>query len=448
MTRVAKWRELGRPEASLLGVQYIANDMGEHRGPWLLRKAPATSWLFVGDGLRGRQAPSRTQGSRSITPPRARLAERRSSAEIPNLLGPGLTAQMTYYATPRGAKVFSAGAFTLAGSIRQKPVAQLVENIWAEIAGAREETRHPVDARVTARPRGAEEALRGRIRCLGYHGTRMRPRIATLSGVLLVLLSSLAVPAAEAASSAKPLRVDRTAPRLLGLRAYTLSPQRYAGDRRLLVTISPNGDHVRDMAKIGFTLTERATVHLRIARTLSSPETVYEVTATFGPGRHAFNWFPEPDDRAANVSDPARRHGRGEQPAHVRREQRRDRSAADDARDPGARRGRRLHPRELRSRRDRHAQGRDRRPRAVAAGVPCRAGGRPDLQRHADERRAGDGSGQRRVVEPRPAGNDPRPDRRLAVGRLLREAHRRRRPHRLRALRPPPRPARRRRASP
>jgi len=50
MTRVSKWRDLGRPEASLLGVQYIANDMGEHRGPWLLRKAPATSWLFSGTG--------------------------------------------------------------------------------------------------------------------------------------------------------------------------------------------------------------------------------------------------------------------------------------------------------------------------------------------------------------------------------------------------------------
>ena len=122
----------------------------------------------------------------------------------------------------------------------------------------------------------------------------MRPWIVTLSGALLVILSSLAVPAAHPAVVAKPLRVDRTAPQLLDLRAYTRSPQKYAGDRRLFVTISPNGDLVRDTAKIGFTLTERATVHLRIARTLSRPATVYEVTATLGPGRHAFTWFPEP----------------------------------------------------------------------------------------------------------------------------------------------------------
>src|SRR3954469_6630413 len=36
-------------------------------------------------------------------------------AEIPNLYGPGFTAQMTYYETSGGAKVFAAGAFTLAG---------------------------------------------------------------------------------------------------------------------------------------------------------------------------------------------------------------------------------------------------------------------------------------------------------------------------------------------
>ena len=55
--------------------------------------------------------------------------------ELPNLLGPGMTGQMTYYSTSRGAQVFSAGAFSLAGSIRQRTVAQLVENIWNRFTG-------------------------------------------------------------------------------------------------------------------------------------------------------------------------------------------------------------------------------------------------------------------------------------------------------------------------
>ncbi len=49
-------------------------------------------------------------------------------AEIPDLLGPGLTAQMTYYETPGGAKVFAAGAFTLAGQVLSEPaVGQMSE---------------------------------------------------------------------------------------------------------------------------------------------------------------------------------------------------------------------------------------------------------------------------------------------------------------------------------
>ena len=134
MTRVRKWRELGRPEASLLGVQYIANDMGEHRGPWLVRTSAALSWIFEGIKLRERNAfsdagieidavaPSSPKGTRVL-------------ASIPNLLGPGLTAHMTYYETAAGAKVFSAGAFTLAGSVRQPTVQRLLANLWTRMAG-------------------------------------------------------------------------------------------------------------------------------------------------------------------------------------------------------------------------------------------------------------------------------------------------------------------------
>jgi hypothetical protein len=133
MTRVKKWRELGRPEASLLGVQYIGNDMGEHRGPWLVRQPAAESWIFDGVELRsGNQfsdagieidavAPSSPSGTRVL-------------AAIPNLLGPGMTAHMSYYETAAGAKVFAAGAFTLAGSIRQSGVQRLVTNLWARLA--------------------------------------------------------------------------------------------------------------------------------------------------------------------------------------------------------------------------------------------------------------------------------------------------------------------------
>src|SRR4029453_8116939 len=48
MFRIRQLRDLGGPEASRLGVQSRANDRGERRAPWLVRRAPAASWLFAG----------------------------------------------------------------------------------------------------------------------------------------------------------------------------------------------------------------------------------------------------------------------------------------------------------------------------------------------------------------------------------------------------------------
>ena len=63
-------------------------------------------------------------------------------AEIPNLLGRGMTAQMTYYETPRGARVFAAGAFSLAGAVFQPDVKALMENVWRELSAGRETVSH------------------------------------------------------------------------------------------------------------------------------------------------------------------------------------------------------------------------------------------------------------------------------------------------------------------
>jgi hypothetical protein len=62
-------------------------------------------------------------------------------AEAPNVLGPGLSAHMTYYEAPSGAQVFAAGAFTLAGAIWQPDVRGLVENLWKRLAPSRSPVR-------------------------------------------------------------------------------------------------------------------------------------------------------------------------------------------------------------------------------------------------------------------------------------------------------------------
>ncbi len=133
MAKTRLWRELGRPEAALVGVQYRANNGGAPTKPWIVRRSRAASWIFAGTGLRegsafasgGIEIDRTTQAS----PPGIEIV-----AEIPNVLA-GLTAQMTYYETGAGAKVFAAGAFELTRRIEEdRVVARLLENLWARLA--------------------------------------------------------------------------------------------------------------------------------------------------------------------------------------------------------------------------------------------------------------------------------------------------------------------------
>ena len=54
-------------------------------------------------------------------------------ATIPHLYGARFTAEMTYYETAAGAKVFAAGAFTLAGDARRPVVDRLLVNLFAHL---------------------------------------------------------------------------------------------------------------------------------------------------------------------------------------------------------------------------------------------------------------------------------------------------------------------------
>jgi hypothetical protein len=132
MSRHEKWRDIGRPEAALIGVQFIGNDDGTHRDGYHVRSTKAAPWLFAGTKLKkgskfssfgieiDAKAASSPRGTRVI-------------AELPNLLGPGMTGQMTYYELG-GSKVFAAGAFTLAEDVWWSPVDVMMKNLWNRLA--------------------------------------------------------------------------------------------------------------------------------------------------------------------------------------------------------------------------------------------------------------------------------------------------------------------------
>jgi hypothetical protein len=132
ITRTRLWRDLGRPEASLIGTQYLANGKAP-RQPWIVRRSRASRWLLAGTGLssgsrlgRGGVEIDRTSPA---SPPGVEVI-----AEIPDLFGRGRTAQMTYYETRRGAKVFAAGAFYFTRLAHVDPVtSRILENIWTEM---------------------------------------------------------------------------------------------------------------------------------------------------------------------------------------------------------------------------------------------------------------------------------------------------------------------------
>jgi hypothetical protein len=133
LTRTAEWRTLGRPEAALLGTQYRANDHGTHKGAWIVEHASLARWLWRDTGLRNGAAFGRGGieiDSRTHASPAGTIVV----AEIPHLYGPQFDAQMTYYETKRGARVFSAGAMMLTKPARYPRMSRFLENLWQRMA--------------------------------------------------------------------------------------------------------------------------------------------------------------------------------------------------------------------------------------------------------------------------------------------------------------------------
>jgi N,N-dimethylformamidase beta subunit-like, C-terminal len=127
LRQIAMWRDLGRPEAALVGVQYVA--YGSHlRGPYVVRNVGAAPWLFRGTALRSGSG----FGTFGIEVDRVSSASPRGTrvlAEIRNGQAAGQAGQMSYYELRR-ARVFAAGAFTLGGSATRSYGAKLLDNLW------------------------------------------------------------------------------------------------------------------------------------------------------------------------------------------------------------------------------------------------------------------------------------------------------------------------------
>ena len=243
--------------------------------------------------------------------------------------------------------------------------------------------------------------------------------------------------------ASSPLRIDQTTPKVTNILAHNRSREPFQGDNDRLTTISPNGDGLREAAKISFTLSERARVHFEVTRTVSSPQTIYELTANLRPGRNTFTWHPHWSVGARTyLVRITATDGAGNRRTY----------GADNARE-----GRRLKSAVVRvlgvdagftaesyvALERGPARDRDRRRVADAADLPRRAGGHADTQRHADERRAREPARDDPLERPPPPRDAQLRSRAVADGRLLRQADRQRPADRLCAVHRPADRARR-----
>lgn len=134
MTGRTRWRDIGRPEAALVGAQYIGWDKGEYANhPYHVVNTAAAPWLFAGTELRN-GSNFGNYGIEIDEPNGVSPHGTHVLAVIPHEFGPGKPAKMTVYRDGRST-VFDAGAFNFGASAHWSAVAPLMSNLWSHLSG-------------------------------------------------------------------------------------------------------------------------------------------------------------------------------------------------------------------------------------------------------------------------------------------------------------------------
>jgi hypothetical protein len=123
MIRIARWRDLGRPEAALVGAQYAGSKTGDV-SPYVVADSTAASWAFEGTNLEVGDLFSYAGGEFDVRSP-ASPPDTQVLANVRTTVHRG---EMTYYEFG-GAKVFAPGTF-FAGRVLRPAESRLLENIW------------------------------------------------------------------------------------------------------------------------------------------------------------------------------------------------------------------------------------------------------------------------------------------------------------------------------
>jgi hypothetical protein len=133
MTGRTRWRDLGQPEASLIGAQYVGWDEAHWKNqPYHLINRQAAPWLFQGTGLQN-GATFGNYGIEIDEPNTDSPDDTDVLAEIPHAFG-DKPADMTIYKMAR-ATVFDAGVYNFGASAHWPKISRMVSNLWSHLSG-------------------------------------------------------------------------------------------------------------------------------------------------------------------------------------------------------------------------------------------------------------------------------------------------------------------------
>ncbi len=131
--KIGHWSDVGRTGETLGGLVYVGWSKSQFRNrPYVVVGASNAHWFFRGTGLRNGSrwgVYGIEIDQRGAHPPRRDVV----LARIKDAFGPGRSAEMTYYTTSRGARVFSAGVMNFGGSALFPTVSVMLENLWARL---------------------------------------------------------------------------------------------------------------------------------------------------------------------------------------------------------------------------------------------------------------------------------------------------------------------------
>ena len=137
LRKITQWRQIGRPGGGTDGRAVPRERRRPAAGAVHGPASAGAPWLWDGTGLVDGATFGQFVGGYGIeidsttpdSPPGTLVL-----AQIPDLFGPGISAQMTYYETVAGAKVFSAGTLDFGGSSTFWPVKRMLDNLWARLS--------------------------------------------------------------------------------------------------------------------------------------------------------------------------------------------------------------------------------------------------------------------------------------------------------------------------